>query len=195
MDIIRFNFGHLLWPCSNFSRQDGLRNSLPGFKKVSPCALIAFAKSIRMLRRSLELKAASFSVLENRNSDFDGGFISVEMISLMVRIRLDCGCNPWSFGERPWEWLVVVVRGGMTDVMGCGSVTLGATIGVRVVCDGGVVNGVDSPSLGDFDFGMVECMLNRTCFELRCSSVSVVLVCSNFVVFGYRLTRHFNALS
>ena len=155
---------------------------------------MAFAKSIRMLRRSLELKAASFSVLENRNSDFEGGFISVEIISLMVRIRLDCGCNTWGFGERSWEWLVVVVGGGMTDVVGWGQMTLGVTIGVRVVCDGGVVYGVDSPSLGDFDFGIVECMWNRTCFEPRRSIVSVVLVCSIFVVFGYRLTRHFNVL-
>ena len=98
MDIICFNCDHLPWPWSNFSRQDGLRNSLPGFKKVSPCASIALTKSMRILRSSFELKAASFSVLENRNSDFFGVLVSGGIISLMVRIRLDCGCVTWKFG-------------------------------------------------------------------------------------------------
>ena len=83
----------------------------------------------------------------------------------------------------------------MTDVMGWGSLTIGVTIGVRVVCDGGVVCGVNSPSLIEFDFEIVGCVWNRTCFELRRSIVSAVVVGSGFAMFGYRLTRHFNALS
>ena len=77
------------WLWRIFFRRCGLRNSLPGLRNEFPWAVITFSKSIRIVRSSLELKAAAFSEFSKRNNDFVGVVVFVLTISVMIRVRGD----------------------------------------------------------------------------------------------------------
>ena len=82
----------------------------------------------------------------------------------------------------------------MTDVMGWGSLTTEVLIGVRVVYDGGIVCGVNSPFLLECDSETVAFVRKRTCFGLRRPIVSGVVVGSVFTMFEDQLYRLFMVL-
>ena len=56
------------------------------------------------------------------------------------------------------------VGSGMTDVLVWGSLAARIMVGVRVVCDGEFVYGVNSPSLLECDSETIAFVRKRTCF-------------------------------
>ena len=82
--MILRSFDHRGWSFRRSCKSSGLRNSLPGWRNEQFCAAIDFSKSIRIERRSFELKAAAASVFWNLNMDFFGVGHSFEMIFVIV---------------------------------------------------------------------------------------------------------------
>ena len=77
---------------------------------------------------------------------------------------------------------------------GGGSLIARELIWVRVVCDGGIVCGVDSPSLLEYGSETVASERKRTCFKPRGPIVSGVVVGCDLTMFKDRLCRFFIVL-